>query len=48
MRKFKRIFVVVLDSLGVGAMHDSPDFGDIGVNTWGHISKQWTALKFRI
>lgn len=39
MQKFKRIFVVVLDSLGVGAMHDSPDFGDIGVNTWGHISE---------
>lgn len=39
MQKYKRIFVVVLDSLGVGAMQDSPDFGDYDVNTWGHISE---------
>lgn len=39
MQKYKRIFVIVLDSLGVGAMHDSPDFGDYDVNTWGHISE---------
>ena len=39
MEKFKRIFVVVMDSLGVGAMPDSADFGDIGVNTLGHISE---------
>ena len=39
MEKFKRVFVVVMDSLGVGAMPDSADFGDIGVNTLGHISE---------
>lgn len=39
MRKYKRIFVVVLDSLGVGAMEDSADFGDIGVDTFGHIAE---------
>ena len=39
MERFKRIFVVVMDSLGVGAMPDSTDFGDIGVNTLGHISE---------
>ena len=33
------IFVIVMDSLGVGAMPDSADFGDIGVNTLGHISE---------
>lgn len=37
MRKYKRIFVVVLDSLGIGAMPDAEDFGDKGVNTFGHI-----------
>ena len=26
MEKFKRVFVVVMDSLGVGAMPDSADF----------------------
>lgn len=39
MKKYKRIFVVVMDSLGVGAMEDSADFGDIGVNTLGHIAQ---------
>ena len=29
----KRIFLVVLDSFGIGAMPDSESFGDVGVNT---------------
>ena len=29
----KRIFLIVLDSFGIGAMPDSEDFGDVGVNT---------------
>ncbi len=29
----KRIFLIVLDSLGIGQMPDSPSFGDVGVNT---------------
>ncbi len=29
----KRIFLIVLDSLGIGAMPDSQAFGDVGVNT---------------
>ena len=39
MKNYKRIFVIVLDSLGVGAMQDSPDYGDVNVNTLGHISE---------
>lgn len=39
MKKYKRIFVVVMDSLGVGAMADSEEYGDVGVNTLGHISE---------
>ena len=31
--------MIVMDSLGVGAMDDSPEFGDVGVNTLGHISQ---------
>lgn len=38
MEKYKRIFVIVIDSLGVGQMADSGAFGDVGVNTLGHIS----------
>ncbi len=37
MNNYKRIFVIVLDSLGIGAMPDSPKFGDNGVDTFGHI-----------
>ena len=37
MKKYKRIFVIVLDSLGIRAMPDSARFGDIGVDTFGHI-----------
>ena len=29
----KRIFLIVLDSFGIGQMPDGPQFGDIGVNT---------------
>ena len=39
MKKMNRVFVIVTDSLGVGAMPDSPEFGDVGVNTLGHISE---------
>ncbi len=37
MGEYNRVFVVVLDSLGIGAMPDSEKFGDIGVDTFGHI-----------
>lgn len=39
MEKFKRVFVIVVDSLGVGPMPDSEKFGDKGVNTLQHISE---------
>lgn len=39
MEKYKRVFVIVMDSLGVGEMEDSPKFGDVGVNTLKHISE---------
>ena len=39
MEKYSRIFVVVMDSLGVGEMADSEEYGDVGVNTLEHISQ---------
>ncbi len=39
MEKYKRVFVVVMDSLGVGEMEDSPKFGDTKVHTLLHISE---------
>lgn len=38
MNKYKRIFTIVIDSLGIGAMEDSEKYGDIGVDTLGHIA----------
>lgn len=38
MQKYNRIFVIVMDSLGVGEMKDSAAFGDAGTNTLEHIS----------
>ena len=35
----KRVFLIVLDSFGIGAMKDSESYGDVGVNTLLSISK---------
>ena len=37
MERYKRIFVIVLDSLGIGEMPDAARFGDYDVDTFGHI-----------
>lgn len=39
MRNYKRIFTIVVDSLGAGAMPDAADYGDAGTDTLGHISQ---------
>ncbi|MDY5955879.1 MAG: phosphopentomutase, partial [Frisingicoccus sp.] len=39
MERFQRIFVIVMDSLGIGAMSDAADYGDTGADTLGHISE---------
>ena len=45
MNEYKRIFVIVLDSLGIGAMPDSKKFGDEGVDTFGHILEKMGTLE---
>lgn len=45
MKNYDRIFVIVLDSLGIGAMPDSAKFGDIGVDTFGHILEKMGSLE---
>ena len=37
---FKRIHVVVMDSVGIGEAPDSPQFDDIDVDTLGHIARE--------
>lgn len=39
MKKYKRIFAIVIDSLAVGALPDAADYGDAGTDTLGHISQ---------
>lgn len=42
---FKRIFVIVIDSLGIGEMPDAAKFGDEGANTLGSIVKARPEIK---
>ncbi|ANF57694.1 phosphopentomutase [Halotalea alkalilenta] len=37
MRRFKRIHLIVLDSVGIGEAPDAAAFGDLGADTLGHI-----------
>ena len=37
MKPYKRIFTIVIDSLGVGAMPNAAEYDDEGCDTLGHI-----------
>ena len=38
--KFKRVFLIVMDSLGVGEAIDVSNYGDVGASTLGHIKEK--------
>jgi phosphopentomutase len=38
--RFKRVILIVLDSVGIGAMPDAAEFGDKGSDTLGNIARQ--------
>ncbi len=42
--KFKRIFVIVTDSVGIGEMPDAAKFGDAGTNTFVHTAEKCGGL----
>ncbi|MBO1911522.1 phosphopentomutase, partial [Microvirga sp. 3-52] len=42
--EFKRIHVVVLDSVGIGEAPDANLFGDVGSDTLGHIAEAMNGL----
>ena len=44
MKNYKRIFTVVIDSLGIGAMPDAADYGDVETDTLGHIAEKADGL----
>ena len=39
MKKYNRIFVIVVDSMGIGDAPDAADFNDAGTDTLGHIAE---------
>lgn len=43
--KFKRIFLIVMDSVGIGEAPDAEKFGDKGAHTLGHIAEKMNGLK---
>lgn len=45
MRKYNRIFTIVLDSVGIGAMKDAYEYHDVGADTLGHIACKTNGLK---
>lgn len=44
MKSYGRIFLIVLDSLGIGAMPDAEKYGDAGTNTLAHIWEHRASL----
>ncbi len=42
---YKRIFLIVLDSVGIGEAPDAQEFGDKGANTLGHIAEKMNGLQ---
>ncbi|BBP90470.1 hypothetical protein BsIDN1_40880 [Bacillus safensis] len=38
--QYKRIFLVVMDSVGIGEAPDAADFNDVGADTLGHIAEK--------
>lgn len=44
MNNFKRVFLIVMDSVGIGEAPDAKDFNDIGADTLGHIAEKMKGL----
>src|SRR5699024_10850082 len=45
MHSFKRIFVVVMDSVGIGEAPDAKEFNDVGADTLGHIAQHMNGIQ---
>lgn len=43
--KFKRIFLIIADSAGIGEEPDAARFGDVGSNTWVHAAEAVGGLR---
>ncbi|WP_047979990.1 phosphopentomutase [Ornithinibacillus contaminans] len=45
MSKFERVFLIVMDSVGIGEAPDAEQFNDLGADTLGHIAEHMDGLK---
>ncbi len=45
MKTFKRIFVIVADSMGIGEAKDAANYDDLGASTFGHIANEYPNFK---
>ena len=45
MKKYKRIFTIIVDSFGIGAMHNASEYGDEGTDTFGHIDEKMESFQ---
>ncbi len=43
-KEFKRVFLVVMDSVGIGEAPDAEKFNDVGSDTFGHIAEKMNGL----
>ena len=43
--KYRRIFMIVIDSFGLGAMDNAADYGGVGCDTFGHIADKVPEIK---
>ena len=48
MNTFKKIHVIVMDSVGIGEAPDAEKFGDLGSDTLGHIAKEMNGLNMPV
>jgi phosphopentomutase len=44
LKRFKRVFLIVLDSVGIGEAPDAEKFNDLGADTLGHIAQHMKGL----
>ncbi|RKJ48329.1 phosphopentomutase, partial [Butyricicoccus sp. 1XD8-22] len=44
MKPFKKVHLIVMDSVGIGEAPDAHKFGDVGADTLGHIAEEMKGL----
>ncbi|WP_409289078.1 phosphopentomutase [Peribacillus sp. SCS-37] len=47
-KRFNRVFLIVMDSVGIGEAPDAAEFGDEGADTIGHIAERMDGLRMPV